>query len=110
MEMANPGSAYARLHQKNRELIQGKRCRDDEDDQDEHETIAERVAKVKPPVKKRKISAKPKTNTKKAVKKAAVPVIENWRPAGGDVITKPRGKQQADQPTSVLGIARIATW
>jgi hypothetical protein len=39
--------------------------------------------------------------------KAVEPVIEYWRPAGGE---KAESRDKATQPTKMLGLARISTW
>jgi hypothetical protein len=55
---------------------------------------------------------KPKAKPKQSKPgKAVEPLIESWRPAGGER-PKKRGKaaQLVKQPTKTLGLARVSTW
>lgn len=111
---ANPGSAFARMGEKNRDLIYGKRPRDDSEEdyeeEEEEETISKHIKLTKTPAKKQRIIIKPRKPAKKPLKIPVAPVIENWRPAGGDVFEKPRKRKKKEESSATLGIARIATW
>lgn len=55
----------------------------------------------------------PKKITKPTADRAAkqkAPVIENWRPAGGESPKIRRKKNEEPKITDTLGLARISTW
>lgn len=57
------------------------------------------------------ISLQPKRVTKpKKTTPAKPPVIENWRPAGGERPKKRGSKKEEEKMTDTLGVARISTW
>ncbi|KAK5137651.1 hypothetical protein LTR08_007946 [Meristemomyces frigidus] len=103
MATASAGSAFSRIARSNEAFKYGfKRTYDDLDGK-EQEVFAD-------PAQKRVRRAAPKKVIKRAKatpRPPPEPVVESWRPAGGDESVQGR---KAGDLTDTLGLARVSTW
>ncbi|KAK5119150.1 hypothetical protein LTR85_007764 [Meristemomyces frigidus] len=104
MAAASAGSAFSALTRSNQEVKYGFKRTYDDLDGNEQEVYTE-------PVRKRMKKATPEKTTKPKQTCAAPrpPVIEAWRPAGGErpTVTK---RRKPEKLTDTLGLARLSTW
>ncbi|KAK5720069.1 hypothetical protein LTR15_007342 [Elasticomyces elasticus] len=101
---ARPGSAFSELSSSKGRGV--KRAHLDSDNEDEDD-----IPRVK---KNRKAATTKVEDTEAAITppppEPAAPVIESWRPAGGEQELKDELSIKYAIPTSKLGLARISTW